>query len=83
MFVDVACRVEHAAGHEGVGHTLLVDRSAPGLTELWLFTLVHLGQNQVAKVLGGGVDHPNAGLICGQVQVCVRVAFTKLAEVTL
>ena len=102
VFGDVPRGVEHAAGHEGVGHPLLVDRGVPGLAEsqgivyLFLgdsigsrrrfqfqFILLHLGHHQVAKVLGGGVDHPDARLVCGQVQVGVRVAFFQVAEVTL
>ena len=83
VFVDVSRSIKDATGHEGVAHTLLVDRSAPGLTECQRLALLHLGQNQVAMVLVCGVDDPDPGLIRGQVQVSVRVAFIKVAEVTL
>lgn len=83
VLADVPCSVEHATGHESVRHPLLVDRGVPGLAKCQRFTFHHLGQHQVAKVLCGGVDHPNARLISRQVQVGERVAFFKMTEVSL
>ncbi len=67
IIVDIPGCIKHAAHHKGVGHCPLVDRGVPGLTERWGVTLLHLGQHQVAKVLGGGVNHPDTRLICCQV----------------
>ena len=79
---DVACGVEDAKRHEAIGRRILVDRRVPGFTQHGpsVFYL-HPGQHQVAAVLGGSVDHPDAVLVGGQVQVCVRVAGFEVAVV--
>lgn len=73
--VDVHCsdRVQNAAHHEGVAHSWFIDTGLPFLLHPKR-CLVYFSKDHPAAGLLRAVGHPQAGFICGKVEVLINGA---------